>query len=249
MKRTCQAATLLSGLWLASSAVAASPTEDAALLAAEVTETHCTAVAGGDSKGAGQAMQPVTEAWVRVSAALEASPKPYLIYWRGVLAQCLSQEERAEADLVEFGSWFADASASDRRIYAQLDRDARSRLLRLRRRSGGARVELGPVVGGVAGVGAGVALGGLAAWQGAETQRTLQIYVTAASGKDFDALLQQGESSHAAAIGLAVGAGVAAAAGTVLLALSAGPGGGRSVAILPVVSPSGGAGAVVAGRW
>ncbi len=42
---------------------------NAAVLAAQVMDAHCTEGAGGGSKAAGQALQPVTEAWVQGSQA------------------------------------------------------------------------------------------------------------------------------------------------------------------------------------
>ena len=234
---------------------AAEPEEDVAVNAARVHDEHCTAVAGVDSQAAGQAMQPVTEAWVRVSQEFEGNPRAYLLYWRGVLAQCLSQEDKAVADLAKFVGWYRDAGPTSRNTYSALDKDARKRLRRLDSSSGGpdttsvAVGNPGLAAAGVVGLGAGGLLAGLSAWQATETQNTYDVMVSPIDGKDFDALIQQGDASHGAAIGLAVGAGVAAAVGAVLLPLSTRRGPARAALVVPAPLPDGGMVLAVGGRW
>ncbi len=166
-----------------------------------------------------------------------------------MLAQCLSQEEKAESDLTEFSAWFAAASPSDRRIYSDLDRDARKRVARLQRGAAAPKqADPGFVVAGLAAVGGGGVLGGLAGWQAAETQSTYDLYVAAGDNKDFDALQEQGDATWRASIWLAAGAGVAAAVGSVLLALSSRGPTPRAALVVPVPQP-GGLALVIGGRW
>ena len=250
---------LLAVAWLGPGVVCAqsagSAEEAAAVLAERVHSEHCGAVAAVDVAAAGQAMQPVSEAWVRVSQEFEATPRAYLLYWRGVLAQCLSQEDKAAADLARFVSWYRDAGPTSRTTYRSLDEDAWKRLRRLGSSSGAPdttsapRGDPGLAALGVGSLGAGAVLAGLGAWQGAETRNTYDLMVAPADGKDFDELARQGDASHAAAIGLAVGAGVAGAVAAVLLPLSARRGPARAALIVPAALPEGGVAVVVGGRW
>ncbi len=109
---------------------------------------------------AAQSLARVGDVWARVSEAYERSKEPYLLYWRGVLGQCLNQDERAVADLEGFLAGVGDEST-----YTDLVRDATVRLRRLKRGE-----ERGPSAGVPLGIGLGLAAGAglsgaLAAWQ------------------------------------------------------------------------------------
>lgn len=235
----------------------AEPTaEQIAIEAQQTRDAHCTTVAGNDSTASAEALSTVSNTWGRVSTALERTGVQYLLYWRGVLAQCLSQEPKAEADLGGFLLWIRGASADDQRTLASLRDDAERRLRRLRREGGGSSGPNKPLLGaGLGSLGAAAALGGIAAWQGAETESTRQAIISEGI-KDFDSLVEQGGRTRSAAIGLGIGAGAAAIAAAVLLPASAATGDGSGVASRPgrtfVVVPSagpGGVGLTVSGRW
>lgn len=97
-----------------------------ALEAAQVRDELCTDVAGDETTLAAQSLTRVGDVWARVSEAYEASQEPFLLYWRGVLGQCLNQDARAKADLEGFL-----AGSSGEATYTDLVRDARRRLRRL----------------------------------------------------------------------------------------------------------------------
>ncbi len=201
-------APLLAALILAAPA-GAEASEDVALHASQVHEDRCRTVAGGSAIAAGRALGDVSEAWVAVSEAFAEDPRAYLLYWRGVLAQCLSQETKAEADLDRFVRWYSEAGARARSTYSSLDEDARRRLRRLGARGPGPGGVPAAAVGGVAATAGAGAMAGIAAWQAAERDAAWAAYVAPGPKKDFDGLLEQAEVSQAAAAGLGIGAAAA----------------------------------------
>jgi hypothetical protein len=229
--------------------------ESPAERAARVHQEHCTAVAAGSSEAASVAIQEVNEVWLLLSREFDRDPRAYLLYWRGVLAQCLSQETRAMEDLARFVDWYREADATARGAYHTLDFDGRKRLRRLRGSSEtsttpGVTHRQAPIAAaGIVGLVAGGVFGGLAAWQADETQRIRQTFIEPAENKDFEALLEQGHGSHQASIGLAIGAGAAAAVGAVLLPISSQLGAKPAVTLVPVVWPGKRYGFAVGGRW
>ena len=137
-----------------------------------------------------------------------------------MLAQCLSQEEKAEADLGEFVVWVGSASEETQQTLASLRDDAARRLRQLQRRTDRATAANAPLLAaGLGSLGGAAALGGLAGWQAAATQETGRAYI-AEGVKDFDQLRADGDRTQRAAIGLGVGAGLAGVVGAVLLPLS-----------------------------
>ncbi len=106
-------------------ALAADPAE-VALEAARVRDDLCSDAAGSDTTLAASVVNRVSAVWERVSGAYEESKQPFLLYWRGVLEQCLDQEERARDDL----ELFLLGSGEDAKV-AELVRDAKTRLRRL----------------------------------------------------------------------------------------------------------------------
>ena len=103
--------------------------DEAATVAARAWEVHqaqCAEVAAGSDASAADSMVEVTEVWREVISTYEKTGASFLLYWRGVLAQCLGQPERAAEDLKLFVALeeFEDDFA------AQV-RDARARLRRV----------------------------------------------------------------------------------------------------------------------
>lgn len=109
---------------------AAASAEEPALVAADaydVHQAHCASVAGGSTQAAAESMAEVTEVWQRVIGAYEATGRTYLLYWRGVLGECLGQAERAGTDL----RLFVDLEQFGSDDIEPLVRDARTRLRRM----------------------------------------------------------------------------------------------------------------------
>ncbi len=117
---------LLAALLLPSLATAEEPAFVAAD-AYDIHQTHCASVAGGSTQAAAESMAEVTEVWQRVIGAYEASGRTYLLYWRGVLGECLGQKERAAQDL----RLFIDLEQFGSDDIEPLVRDARTRLRRM----------------------------------------------------------------------------------------------------------------------
>ena len=114
----------------ASQAHAQSPDPvDAAARANEVNQTYCGDAYSRDITLAADSMRRVAEAWSLVNEVYEETDAPYLLYWRGVLAQCLGRPEHAHEDLGDFV-----VSQSEGGSYADLVRQAKLRLRRLGRK-------------------------------------------------------------------------------------------------------------------
>jgi len=73
-----------------------------ALRANEVNQTWCADIYGADISSAAVGYKEVAEVWAELDAALQVEPDASLMYWRGVLAQCLGQDDRAATDLHQF---------------------------------------------------------------------------------------------------------------------------------------------------
>ena len=193
--------------------------EAAAAAAAEVFDTHCSATALDDNTAAAGAVAAVSQTWELVSAALDSTDAIYLRYWRGVLAQCLSQEDRALGDLRQF---VVEADGST--LWATLIAQAKKRILRLERAQAGGPANPGlgvGVLGAVFAVGSG-ACAGLAGWQwevalatGAELEGSVH------EREVVVALGLQGDQAAALSTGLAIGSGALGAASLVSFVLSA----------------------------
>jgi len=76
--------------------------EEAALAASTARDLYCTDVAGVDVALQSSALGTVNEVWTEVIKTYKHSRASFLLYWRGVLAQCLDQEFRAAQDLQGF---------------------------------------------------------------------------------------------------------------------------------------------------
>jgi len=119
----------------------ATDTADLAVQAANTHETHCANMQGKDMEAAVKGFQEVAGVWGDIDAAMKASdtPQPYLLYWRGLLAQCLDKTEEATSDLEGFLKAAEFMEAVDEERHGQLQAmaaDARRRIKQLRRGTG-----------------------------------------------------------------------------------------------------------------
>ena len=109
-------------------AASADAAGDAAALAWEVHTEHCADVAAAaTSTRTAEQTAIVTDAWSNIISTYENTGRTYLLYWRGLLAQCLGQEERAGQDL----QLFVALEQYDQR-FESLVKDARRRLRRMK---------------------------------------------------------------------------------------------------------------------
>ncbi len=116
---------LLSGAALAAEVETPAP-EVAASEAADIVDKHCSDVASSGTSHAAAAFTEVSPVWARVSRSYDQHKTLFLLYWRGVLSQCLNQEERAQEDLVAFIA----AAEGDSTMASQVS-DSRRRLRHL----------------------------------------------------------------------------------------------------------------------
>lgn len=226
-----------------------------ALRASAVHEANCSDVVTAETVKAGKAMGAVSAAWSAVAEAHEATPEPWLLYWRGLLAQCLGQEERALADLEQF----LDSSTGAAQYTAQRDEAAR-RVEFLEARLGLARqatpadpIAVGLTVG--LGAGAGV-LAGLGGWQASEVDRLVEHWhaggLQTGEFAGVEAELRAAEDARGALFGIAGGLAAGAAVVAIVSAAhrdtaqAAAPHEGPWFAMIPL--PGGGA-VGLGGRW
>ena len=246
---------LLLLLTLPATAWAQGPAEEVAAKAQQAHDEHCADVASaGAESDAARATVEVGEVWAEVAEVYDATGATWLLYWRGLLAQCIGQEERAADALVEF----IESDPTTEGLTAMAN-DARKRLKRLRpdyeppkpqrlpptpeqRRHGG-QVGAGVVLGlGAAGAGVGSGLG-FVQLSATHTTLTTARHSTA----EVEGLLDQGDAQLAAGIGLAVGAGVAVVASIGVLARAARR---PKVEVAVLAAPmDGGVALGVGGRW
>ena len=112
----------------------ASSADEVAFDAYAFQQRYCAEVAGATSTStATTALSEVTLVLKRLSETYDETGVPFLLYWRGVLLQCVDQDERAQADLEAF---LAVPGAVD--DFASLARDARRRLRAMTRERAGA---------------------------------------------------------------------------------------------------------------
>lgn len=243
---------------LPATAGAQSAVERVAARASNAHDTYCAEVAGSaDDADAALALVEVGAAWAEVARVQKATGREWLLYWAGVLAQCLSQDDRAAEALTEFLE--SDAATEG---LAAMERDARRRLTRLRpdyvppetpdpeplpttpdqrRRSGqiAAGVALAVAAAG-AGAGSGAGFVGLAG-----SHRTLTTETH--SRAEVDGLLARGDGQAVAGISLAAGATAALVAS---IAAFAGNGGRARADVVVLAAPlADGAALMVGGRW
>jgi hypothetical protein len=225
--------------------------EALALEAAQAHQRHCSDAAGMNMSNRTTAVAEVSAVWARVHGELERSRKAYLLYWRGVLGECLDQEEPALADLKAF---VAARAGSDR--YATQVADAQRRIRRLERSLGGAGggSVAGPVVAVALGVGAGTA-GGLAGWQwGVATTTADELYAEPHSGTTLTELVATGDRAQTTSrvlVGTAAGLGVGSV--VAIIASAAAPkrtaGVERPLPVFAVAPTPEGVAFSLGGRW
>lgn len=226
--------------------------EALAARASSTVDEHCSDAAQADVTLAAESVARVSTVWAEVSKALEDSRKVYLLYWRGVLGQCLNQEEKALDDFEEFLRARGGSMS-----WASLVDDAERRIRVLKRKLG-VRPDPPPgapgFVVGAALAGGAAASGGLSGWQWSEALATMDALAAGEHvGGDAAAYQTAGDSaattSHVLA-GTAAGLGAAAAISIVIGATRPPKGARTAHTVVPVLVPTeGGAVAGLAGRW
>jgi hypothetical protein len=209
--------------------------EQAALEASEVQADYCSDVEAADPETQAKAIEAAAPVYGRVSAAYRTYGSPFLLYWRGLLADCLSKEEQARGDYTAF----VEASEDDP-TYAPQVADARRRLNRLQ---GGGVVRTpsdGPspaAPGIVLAVGGGAAAAVGAGLNGG-TYASLAVDLDAGTWTGSDEDYQSALSANRAGLGMVVGGAAAATAGVVaaIALASRSSGDRRRASIAPVVS-------------
>ena len=126
---------LISG-WPGSSAAQETAADDLAVRASGVHAEHCADIHASDMTVAVQGYAAVAEIWGELDSALKEAdaPQPYLLYWRGLLSQCLNRDAEAASDLEGFLKATEFLGAVDETRQGQLKsmaRDAQKRLKRL----------------------------------------------------------------------------------------------------------------------
>jgi hypothetical protein len=243
---------------LPTAARAQSAAQDVAARASQVHAQYCAEVASTSDEGtAARGIVEVGEVWAEVAEVHAATGASWLLYWRGVLAQCIGQDERAAEALIGFVESSPEADGMN-----TMDRDARKRLSWLKpdyeppqpvkpprtpptpeERARAGRIAGGLVLAlGAAGAGAGSGFGFLSL-SGTHLTLTTATHSTA----NVEGLLDQGDGQMAVGIGLAAGATVAAIA-SIATFVSAGkeP---HVEAGLSAVPLDGGVALVLGGRW
>ncbi len=122
-----------------------------AVKAAEAQSEHCAAIQGNDPEAAAVGLEVVTGVWGELDGALRESdvPHPHLLYWRGMIAQCLDKNDQAISDLEGFVLAAEFLTAVDEERQGQMRamvQDAKQRLRRLNRTTkvGGTRGKTEP---------------------------------------------------------------------------------------------------------
>jgi hypothetical protein len=129
--------------WIGAAGAQELSADELAVFAAEVHAEHCATIHSSDTQAAEEAYAVVHDAWGELDENLRASevPHPYLLYWRGLLAACLDEDEQAASDLEGFvrAAEFLAAAAPEREGQLQsMVGDSRRRLRRLSRGAQGA---------------------------------------------------------------------------------------------------------------
>ena len=242
-------------LLLPTTARAQDAAQDVAAKASQVHAQFCAAVAATSDEGtAARSIVEVGEVWAEVAEVHEATGATWLLYWRGLLAQCLNQDDRAIEALIGFVESNPEADGM-----GTMAKDARQRLSRLKPdykppqpvkppQTPEERARSGRIGGGLvlafsaagAGAGSGIGFGSLA---GTHSALTTAPHPTS----EIEVLLDQGDGQMAAGIGLAAGA-TAAVIGAIATFASAGKKPRAQVGVVSVPLDRGIA-LAVGGRW
>jgi len=124
--RTLVPIALIAGALHSAPARASDPAVDAAARANEVNQVYCGDAWSRDITLAAESLTRVIDAWSKVDEVYTETEDNYLLFWRGVLAQCLNRPEDALDDLTTF----VDREDEDG-AYEDLVRQAKRRLRRL----------------------------------------------------------------------------------------------------------------------
>ncbi len=111
---------------LASGNVLADASMDAAMDADSANQDLCANLYSKKVDIAAESLAKVAEVWQRVSEQYDRDKAPYLLFWRGVLAQCLGRNDAAITDLEEFSKSQAEST-----MFVDLVRQGKARLRRL----------------------------------------------------------------------------------------------------------------------
>jgi hypothetical protein len=113
-----------------------SEASDLALRAATANDQDCQQLHSADPTDRDALATSIRTVWRELDDALRNVPEPFLLYWRGVLSQCLGDRDEAKNDFEGFvnSAAFLDAIEDDRaqRIDSMMQ-DAKKRLRRLER--------------------------------------------------------------------------------------------------------------------
>ena len=124
--------TLLLALLLPAAATAKPMTPpEAAAAAYEINQESCVDVYAGKQTDRGAALVEVSKVYLEISSVYERSEVSYLLYWMGVLGQCLNQPS-ARDSFLEFL-----AAERDSTVLVDQVRDARRRLRFIKAKEGG----------------------------------------------------------------------------------------------------------------
>jgi hypothetical protein len=100
--------------------------EDVAVATHEIRQKYCAEAATGKNTAVAIALKEIMPVFVQVSEVYDRTGEHFLLYWRGVLQECIGQEDLAQQDLDSF-------LASEKAVgdFPDLARDARRRLRRM----------------------------------------------------------------------------------------------------------------------
>ena len=211
------------------------PPEEAASQAEQAHSSYCADVAGGAEALAAQATSDVGAVWMEVARSWDAHHVPYLLYWRGLLARCLKQSDRAMESLEAFLA--EDLSGQG---LEGMRRDAQVRLRRLRKDAGVLEVSpaerKGSAAAGVALAVSSAATGALASWQLDHfLVNREKVMVRPHATADLDQLLADGDGYLGATLALGVACVGSLAGSVAAIARSAKPRpGGTQLAATPL---------------
>ncbi len=212
--------------------------------AAAILEENCAEVAAGEATTSAQSLAAVGVVFAEVSRVFDETGAVFLLFWRGRLGLCLSQDARAAVDFQAF----LDATVDDP-IYRTQVGTARRLLERLQYVPIVPSAEAAGVVGGIL-LGAGGVLGGLSGWQAdLLAQKQLEFDEGERMWSTTNAIGGEGADTAAVTNGLLVGAATAALAGGVSLAVAGTLADSPRTVVALVPSPRGGVSLQVAGRW
>ena len=214
--------------------------KDVARAAQQVVESHCARLTRNRASAKADALGAIGPVYSRVSVVYEQTRIPWLVYWRGVLSQCLGEDQVARVDLEAF----VQANGDDRSLASQVvDAKRRLRLLDWRGRP---EVRARSVVGLVAGAGLALAavstaVGSAQAASAQETTRE-QLYLGDQPRATIDSLVAQGEGQalrQSVLLGFTIGFGLGSGLSFVIAATRPRADSSETLRVLPGPVPLG----------